>query len=121
MKIKLPWPRKELSPNRPIHWGAKYRITKAARSDAYHVTWIAARPTGYVAPEGVIFLRITATPPIKRRRDDDNLIAQLKSARDGIADALKINDNRFSTLPVIWMPPAQPGKVEIELLSKEEI
>jgi crossover junction endodeoxyribonuclease RusA len=36
-------------------------------------------------------------PPDHRRRDDDGLIASMKSARDGIADALKIDDRRFIT------------------------
>ena len=38
---------------------------------------------------------MTFCPPDHRRRDLDNIIASMKAANDGIADALGIDDSRF--------------------------
>lgn len=45
--------------------------------------------------EGMVHLWITFLAPDRRARDDDNLITSFKSGRDGLADALGINDKRF--------------------------
>ncbi|WP_447590127.1 hypothetical protein [Aquipseudomonas campi] len=42
-------------------------------------------------------LEVEFIPPDARRRDDDNCLAAFKSGRDGLADALGIDDNRFVT------------------------
>lgn len=47
------------------------------------VSWKAAR------------LKYSFCPPDNRRRDRDNLIASMKAATDGIADALGIDDSKF--------------------------
>ena len=54
-----------------------------------------------VPADGVIRLRIDFFPPNRARRDDDNAIAAFKSGRDGIADALKVDDARFAIVPVM--------------------
>jgi len=48
-------------------------------------------------PDGPLSLVIEFAPPDRRSRDDDNLIASFKSGRDGIAEALGIDDARFHT------------------------
>ena len=45
--------------------------------------------------DGPIPVRITFYPPDARRRDDDNMIGSFRAARDGIADALGVDDRRF--------------------------
>ncbi len=45
--------------------------------------------------------RIDFFPPNRARRDDDNAIAAFKAGRDGIADALKVDDARFQIVPVM--------------------
>ena len=40
-------------------------------------------------------------PPDKRKRDDDGLLSSMKAARDGIADALGIDDSRFVSHPFL--------------------
>jgi len=42
-----------------------------------------------------LHLLIDAYPPDNRRRDADGVLASLKSALDGVADALGIDDHRF--------------------------
>lgn len=49
--------------------------------------------------EGRVHLWIDFYPPDKRHRDDDNMAAAFKSGRDGLADALKIDDKRFISHP----------------------
>lgn len=49
-------------------------------------------------PSGKLTLELEFVRPTRRKYDRDNLVARLKSAIDGMCDALKINDNCFSTL-----------------------
>lgn len=46
---------------------------------------------------GRVLFMLVFSPPDKRHRDDDNLIAMFKSGRDGIADAIGIDDVHFVT------------------------
>lgn len=92
--ICLPWPPKELSPNARIHWAKKAKITKAYRAAAHALT----KQAGLVAPDdGRILLVLEFVPPDRRHRDDDGCLASFKAGRDGIADALRIDDKRFVT------------------------
>ena len=90
--ITLSWPQKELNPNARCHWAIKAKAAKAYRKEA---GWAAKLSGDSVEGEGVIDLHITFYPPDRRSRDDDNLMAAFKSARDGIADGLGVNDKRF--------------------------
>lgn len=91
--IELPWMPKELNPNARVHWSQKSKAAKKYRADCYLLT----KASGIVAPEGEVLLDITFCPPSHHRRDDDNCLAAFKSGRDGVADALGIDDNRFVT------------------------
>lgn len=91
--IELPWPPKELSPNARVHWSKKSKAAKVYRTACKVIT----RLSGVVAPEGEVHLSITFCPPDRRKRDDDNCLAAFKAGRDGVADALGIDDNRFVT------------------------
>lgn len=91
--IELPWPPRELNPNARVHWSKRSKAAKAYRRDCRVLT----RASGVVAPEGRVLLVLEFVPPDLRRRDDDNLIAAFKAGRDGIADALGIDDTRFVT------------------------
>jgi crossover junction endodeoxyribonuclease RusA len=51
--------------------------------------------------EGDIHVWMDFYPPDRRNRDDDNLIAAFKSGRDGVADALGVNDKRFRIHPYV--------------------
>jgi crossover junction endodeoxyribonuclease RusA len=99
MKLHLPWPPQELSPNARVHWAKKSKAAKAYRLQCCLMT----KAAKVVVPEteGRLHLWITFYPPDKRQRDDDNMIASFKSGRDGIADALGINDCRFITHPFV--------------------
>lgn len=117
MKIVLPWPDKRLSPNARLHWKPKSEVVKRARWDAAYAALEAAggslrefRRTW--ADEGRIPVKFRFYAPDRRPRDDDNVIAMLKAARDGIADALGVNDRRFQST-YEFADPEKPGRVEV--------
>ncbi len=97
--INLPWPPKQLSPNARVHWKMKSAFAKRYRNTC-KVICLSEKLT---APktEGKLHLWITFFPPDKRKRDDDNMIASFKAGRDGIADALGIDDSLFVTHPFV--------------------
>lgn len=90
-QIMLPWPSRALSPNARGHWAQRSRAAKAYR----HQCFLFAKKAGLVAPAGRILLQLEFLPPTARRRDDDNLLASFKAGRDGLADALGIDDSLF--------------------------
>jgi len=94
LTIKLPWPPKECSPNARGHWSKRAKAAKAYRNEcAYEaLAWGAHKLN---LPDGPIGLELAFYPPDRRKRDDDNIIASFKAGRDGLADALGIDDNRF--------------------------
>ena len=96
-ELILPWPPKECSPNARVHWSKRSKAAKAYRQ----LCWALAKQAAIQAPDGALALWIDFYPPDRRQRDDDNLIAAFKSGRDGIAEALGINDKRFQTIPTM--------------------
>lgn len=115
--IVLPWPNKGLSPNARLHWSKLAANKKQARHEA-HILATMAMPLrlrrDIAAREGKIDIVIRFYPPDARLRDDDNMIASFKAARDGIADALGVDDRRFRPLYQI-MDPDKPGRIEVYL------
>jgi Holliday junction resolvase RusA-like endonuclease len=115
MKITLPWPPKELSPNARKHWAAKAKAAKKYRHEAFVIT----RQAGIVINwPGDIHLWIKFYPPDRRRRDDDNIT--IKNARDGIADALGVDDRRFRAHPFLSDEVRPGGEVEIRFTAGPE-
>lgn len=98
MRVNLLWPPKELSPNARVHWSKRSKAAKKYRADCCY-TVKAAKPGAL--PEGPLHLWLTFFPPDKRHRDDDNMIAAFKAGRDGIADALGVDDKRFICHPMV--------------------
>lgn len=95
--VTLPLPPKELSPNARVHWAARATATRRYREAAY----LLALPSRPRRPMQVA--RVTARFFFKtrRRRDRDNLLASLKPAFDGLADAgLVADDSGLIHMPV---------------------
>jgi crossover junction endodeoxyribonuclease RusA len=119
-RIELPYPAKELNPNRR-GWGkgAMHRHARTAKGAKELAHWTACEAGWAVEPS--IFppmwtpkITITFYPPDKRRRDLDNAIASFKSAQDGIADALGIDDSKW--VPFYrWGEVVKGGRVLVEL------
>lgn len=108
--IILAWPDKVLNPNWKGHWTIKAKATKAARTAA---GWETKASKDKVDGDGAIYLHVYFFPPDNRRRDGTNMLASLKAAFDGIADALGVNDIRFHVAYEVCgkMPPC--GEVRI--------
>lgn len=110
--IELPWPHKDLSPNARVHFRAKAAAAKAYREQAY---WLAKASPLAMPNEGGIGLRFDFHPPDARKRDLDNMLASIKSAIDGIADAHEVNDQRFG----FWLSreaPVKNGRIVVSVV-----
>lgn len=112
-QVLLPWPPAVLSPNARPHWAAKSKAAKAYRRRCF----LEALAAKLQAPAGRILLSLEFLPPNKRRRDDDNLMAAFKAGRDGLADALKVDDSAFVTQISISDEVAPGGAVRVTLQS----
>ena len=115
IEVVMPWPPKALSPNARVHWSVKSKAAKAYRAEC---GW-QCKAAKLVAPEtdGRLHLWLDFYPPDKRHRDDDNMIAAFKSGRDGIADALGIDDKRFICHPYVKDQIGGMIKVRITAMS----
>lgn len=121
MRIVLPWPNPKLTPNakRRKHWRTYQPAIKNDRATGAALTCVALplrAKRAIAATEGKIGMVVTFYPPDKRLRDDDGMIAAFKHLRDGIADALGVDDHRFRP-QYRFADPAKPGRVEIELVN----
>lgn len=100
LTIAMPLPPKELSPNaRPNRW----KLASARRSYRIRAKIAALAALGRrAAPRWTrATVRIRFFHTVNRRRDKDNLLASLKAAFDGLADAGVVeNDSGMTYLPV---------------------
>lgn len=65
------------------------------------------------SPDCPLPVKITFCPPDRHHRDDDNMIGSLKSGRDGMAAALRIDD-RMLRPAYHFADPKAPGCVIVE-------
>lgn len=101
LELVLPWPSKDLSPNARVLWRDRSRATKAARQTAVVLAFEPGWRDAWL-PEGRLHLRINFyQAPRKVLPDDDNLLLRFKAYRDGIAQVLGIDDNRFVSHPFV--------------------
>lgn len=96
----FPWPLKDLSPNARLHWARKSNAAKKYREACYLLA-LQAGAKAWVAWDGDIHVWIDFYPPDRRHRDDDNMIAAFKAGRDGLAQALGVDDKRFRIHPYV--------------------
>ena len=97
MQVTLPWFPPELNPNKRVHWAVKAKAVKQYR----HACWALCVQAGLTSIpwDGDVHLWIDFYPPNRRGWDDDNCNSAFKAGRDGMADALKVNDKRFKSHP----------------------
>ena len=110
-ELTLPWPDKALSPNSRGHWSVKAKAAKSYRKACWALALSAGR---MVDNGGPIDVYLTFRPPSRRRYDLDNAIASVKNGLDGLADALKVNDQRFR-IHAVMGTPAKPGAVFVTI------
>ena len=118
ISITLPLPERALSPNTRVHWSRKAKAVKRYRRLAWAT---AAEASGPGMPEmwAKASVAIAAYYPTRRHPDPDNLIASLKAAFDGLADAGIVSNDRglWPLRPEIFTDRANP---RIELTITEE-
>lgn len=114
MQITLPFPDRRLSPNTRYHWRARQEPKRTAREMAcFTALQLAQEMSAPLTGELRVAYRIH--PPDRRRRDQDNIIASLKSAIDGVCQALAINDSQFKETVITWGEPVKGGQVVMEI------
>lgn len=116
IRIELPWPSADLSPNARIHYMRHARAKKAAKNHAWGWTKAAMGPLGIATGSfvGPVDVRIVFHPESNRGRDLDNMQARMKAALDGIALALGVNDTHFRPVSEIG-EKRKPGCVVVTL------
>ena len=114
--IELPWPPSILSPNNRSHWARKLGPKQSYRLDCFMLTkgYLTSARHWRPSPDCPLPVKITFCPPDRRHRDDDNMIASFKSGRDGMCDALGIND-RLLRPEYHFSDPIRGGSVIVEV------
>jgi crossover junction endodeoxyribonuclease RusA len=110
--LDLPFPAKVLWPNGRGHWAAKARATKSARRMAWTLALEAL--SGAKPDWQKVSLSWVIHPKTANRLDDDGPPAALKAFRDGIADALGIDDANFQASYAI-SGPIRGGLVSVTI------
>lgn len=113
MNVTLPWPPAILNPNRREHWAKRSKAAAMYRQACYMLALEAGAKAG-IPWDGDIHLWLDFYPPDRRHRDDDNIIAAFKSGRDGLAQALGVNDRRFRTHPYVQTEIGGMVKVRVQ-------
>lgn len=96
--LQLSWPASALMQNRHDgrHWSFAVNEKATYRKEGYLLALSAINTVGWEARDDARY-RITMVfhPPDLRRRDVSNLHAAMKSALDGIAGAMGVDDSNF--------------------------
>ena len=116
-EVALPWPSRALNPNSRGHWSKKARAAEMYRYTCKVMTREALQKAKYdllplqdvVEGGDQVHVQLDFYPPNRRARDDDNIIAAFKSGRDGLADALGIDDCHFRIHPFLHRDQVVPG------------
>jgi len=116
MAFEAPLPDRVLSPNSRAHWRQVSAAKARYRRDLHILTIHALNRGLIVLPDTpLIGVRLTWHPRSAKLPDDDNAVASFKAGRDGIADALRIDDRRMRYLPLRFGDPVANGKLVIEI------
>lgn len=120
--VRLPWPHRGLWPNTEYRNRiAKSKARAKQRGDAKYAALEALNGHRFarIFRGGRIGVSIMAYPPNPRRYDSDNLVASLKGAQDGIAEALDVNDTLFTAPVVTWGSATANGRIDVMLVALE--
>lgn len=112
--VTLTWPTPGLFPNKTKNRWDKAQEKKKQRSDSFYLTKHQIKL--YTWQVGGLPLSIVFHPP-HSGYDLDNCLAALKSALDGMADALKVNDRMFRPITIDFGPVIAGGQVIVEFLA----
>jgi crossover junction endodeoxyribonuclease RusA len=119
IELRFDWPPVDLSPNARLHWRKKAAAVKVGRAMGLYEakTWI--ERNGEIKLPPAIELDWTFTPPDHRKRDDDNMLAMMKSYRDGVFQAFGANDAAVVKTVINKAQPDAPGGVVLRIYQYE--
>ena len=113
--ITLPWPDPALSPNKRIDRRALIGIKAKAKQAAWALTRKSNAGSFKHLAEHGLHVRYTFNPPDRRRRDLDNLLSSMKSAIDGLALAIGVDDSEFRVITLQWGDVVKGGSVVVDI------
>jgi crossover junction endodeoxyribonuclease RusA len=119
-RVDLPWPPRDLSPNRSrnVHWSKKSKTVrdyKAACISCCQEAKLHLKKHELVANGLKIRVTYEIYPPDKRRRDLDNIIGSLKAAQDAISSVVGVDDNHFAVTYVLKEGTVDGGLIDVRL------
>lgn len=122
IRLTLPLPAKPLHPNARVHWRPKADAVRAARAFARVRALEAIRGDDSTRPLPqpprwrTANAQVTFYAPDRRRRDRDGVLASLKAAFDGIADAgVIVDDSGLIHHPVLMECDTANPRIEIRI------
>jgi len=120
LRIRLPFPARELSPNARRVWQASLTPKKEAREVGYYAAHEQSfHVSGWCLEKAKpLRLRIAIHPPDNRRRDLDNIVASLKSYQDGVFDYIGMDDSQITRKEIVMRRSCPEGKVTYILYQK---
>lgn len=109
--VRLPFPDKKLMPNRKHGkaWISTYASKTRQKEEAFLLTKKALHEAGPQEWSETIPLSLLFLTPDRRRRDCDNMHSAAKSALDGMAQALGVDDSRFKPVLIDWVLGPKEG------------
>lgn len=115
VRLVIPRPPRELSPNGRCHWRPRSRISKTYKAAVHYLALQAGlqheRWDGIEVTPTFHFVR---NPPAGQRRDLDNLAASLKTAYDAIAlTGVIANDHSLIPMPAAEFVGAERDEVHL--------
>jgi len=114
--ICLPIPDRCLSPNARSHWAVRSKAAKRQHAVAFFDTVeVLEMPGVTFQPAETNGVRCRWFFRDRRRRDADNLLASMKHAFDGIAEALGVDDRTFVHWPAVIGYDRDRPRVEVDL------
>lgn len=116
LRIEIPWPCADLSPNARVHFMALARARKAAKNEAWGITKALMGPLRIARGSwrGPVDVVMTFHPSANRAFDLDNALARCKGHLDGIALALGADDSAF-TFRLARGERSNPPRVSVTL------
>ena len=117
MKITLPYPPSVLNPNKSSreHWGTISKKKKQYRKDCFNEAKV--QGVKRIKTER-LYVHLAFYPLSRIQPDDDNAGSSFKAGRDGLADALGIDDKVMKVM-VDVMP--FDGNPRVEVIYSEDL
>ena len=114
--VCLAIPDRCLSPNARSHWAVRSKAAKRQHAVAFFDTVeVLEMPGVTFQPAQTHGVRCRWFFRDRRRRDADNLLASMKHAFDGIAEAVGVDDRTFVHWPAVIGYDRDRPRVEVDL------